>query len=89
MQIRTMYMQPYPRLLLTDLDDIHIRRTLDQFGLWFQDNTLTRDRDQVVYRDTRDTLSPKVIMVDQLWIWVLDGSRSLYWLLESSGVSLL
>lgn len=75
------HLRRYPRLLLTDLEDIHIRRTLDQFSLWFQDDTLTRDRDQVIYRETYHTGSPKIVMVDQLWMWVLDGST---YLLEST-----
>ncbi|KAI0183369.1 hypothetical protein EV127DRAFT_447236 [Xylaria flabelliformis] len=38
-------------------------------------DTGERDKDQVVYRYTRDVMysqDPKLFMVDQLWIWVID-----------------
>jgi hypothetical protein len=55
---------------------VHIRRTLDQSYYWTLKDTKHRDCDQVVYRDTekKDPASPKIVMVDQLWLWVLDGS---------------
>lgn len=55
---------------------LHGRRTLDQSYYWKLDDTGPRDRDQVVYRgtktgkDTRGTA--RVIMVDQLWLYILD-----------------
>lgn len=51
---------------------VHIRRTLDQSYYWTLKDTSTRDRDQVVYRATKDQ-NPRIIMVDQLWLWILDG----------------
>ncbi len=58
---------------------VHIRRTLDQSYYWTLKNTSTRDRDQVVYRATNqeDQIPriPRIVMVDQLWMWILDGSR--------------
>jgi len=85
---------------------LHIRRTLDQSYYWSLKSTAGRDRDQVVYRATREnpklqhrlepgTLQwlghtdytnehgceqcransrklPRLIMVDQLWMWILD-----------------
>ena len=60
---------------------LHIRRTLDQF--WYRNvDTRQRDDDQVVLRyqqkENRDAQPPKlpndnvdVLMVDQLWVWVL------------------
>lgn len=70
------HMRRYPRVLLSDLDDVHVRRTLDQFSLLFQDDISARDRDQVVYRATRNT-DPRITMIDQLWIWVLNDGVSL------------
>jgi hypothetical protein len=54
---------------------VHIRRTLDQSYYWTLEDTETRDRDQVVYRATKEE-NPRVVMVDQLWMWILDGSKS-------------
>ena len=52
---------------------LHLRRTLDQSYYWTIQDTSVRDRDQVVFRGTKDTGEPRVIMVDQLWMWILDG----------------
>ena len=58
---------------------LHGRRTLDQSYYWKIDDTGPRDRDQVVYRatktgkDTRKTT--RVIMVDQLWLYILDDRK--------------
>lgn len=49
---------------------LHIRRTLDQSYFLTLEDTSVRDKDQVVYRETRD----RVVMVDQLWLWILDGN---------------
>jgi Mg2+ and Co2+ transporter CorA len=55
---------------------LHIRRTLDQ-SYYHNIDTKWRDLDQVVYRyqlkDTNpdDSPDPKIVMVDQLWMWVL------------------
>lgn len=56
---------------------LHVRRTLDQ-SFYHNINTESRDQDQVVYRyqmkgkDGDDhTFDPKVVMVDQLWMWIL------------------
>jgi hypothetical protein len=55
---------------------LHIRRTLDQF-FYPNFDTKLRDRDQVVYRYQKRTGigsdDPKLYMVDQLWILILDG----------------
>lgn len=53
---------------------VHIRRTLDQSYYWTLKDTSSRDRDQVVYRATKDQ-NPRIVMVDQLWLWILDGSK--------------
>ncbi len=57
---------------------IHIRRTLDQYFYYNLSDTQARDKDQVVYRYTKTTLGlrdPVLVMVDQLWLWVIDGSK--------------
>lgn len=58
---------------------VHIRRTLDQSYYWTLRDTQTRDRDQVVYRATnkphQNPRQPRIVMVDQLWLWILDGSE--------------
>lgn len=59
---------------------VHIRRTLDQSYYWTLKDTQTRDIDQVVYRATAKPGKnmedvKRVVMVDQLWLWILDGSR--------------
>ncbi|KAK7917394.1 hypothetical protein PG985_011002 [Apiospora marii] len=58
---------------------LHIRRTLDQYYFVTLDDTSQRDKDQVVYRGTldkkRETKSQsRVVMVDQLWLWILDDN---------------
>lgn len=64
------------RLLRDHLEDapLHIRRTLDQSYFWTMEDTTTRDRDQVVFRGTKrgKTYNTRVVMVDQLWLWILD-----------------
>jgi len=72
---------------------LHPRRTLDQSYYGALKSTVTRDRDQVVYRGTRpqqhDCVGfdkcaqcnedvkkvPRLIMVDQLWLWILDERK--------------
>jgi hypothetical protein len=61
---------------------IHPRRTLDQYYFSTLKNTTSRDRDQVVYRGTKKEKSnfmdePRIVMVDQLWLWILDDSTTL------------
>lgn len=48
------------------------RRTLDQYFYSHLDNTAHRDRDQVVYRWTQSD-RPKIFMVDQMWLWIING----------------
>ncbi len=60
---------------------LHIRRTLDQYYFATLDDTSQRDKDQVVYRGTKAGRSlhshdTRVVMVDQLWLWILDDSSS-------------
>ena len=58
---------------LLEPSPLHPRRTLDQF-YYPTSNTSSRDQDQVVYRYYRKhSLSePKILMIDQLWLWILD-----------------
>ncbi|ROW01897.1 hypothetical protein VMCG_05556 [Cytospora schulzeri] len=70
--------------LTTDKDrgtepPLHIRRTLDQAYFLNLQDTSGRDEDQVVYRATRKSFRDpangsitRVVMVDQLWLWILD-----------------
>ncbi|KAJ2895339.1 hypothetical protein MKZ38_006689 [Zalerion maritima] len=57
---------------------LHPRRTLDQFYHHLLDNTRRRDRDQVLSKwawketDIRKADDVPVVMVDQLWLWVVD-----------------
>ena len=55
---------------------LHIRRTLDQ-SFYHHINTETRDRDQVIHRFQKrfqtnyNDDEAKILMVDQLWMWVI------------------
>ncbi|KAF2101365.1 hypothetical protein NA57DRAFT_72808 [Rhizodiscina lignyota] len=53
---------------------LHVRRTLDQSYYVFLKETEARDRDQVVERYSRKMSwpEPRVLMVDQLWLWILN-----------------
>jgi len=59
---------------------LHTRRTLEQYYYWTAEDTTHRDRQQVVYRATKmrsdPEAIPRVVMVDQLWLWILDDSES-------------
>lgn len=54
---------------------LHIRRTLDQYYYHTLIDTSKRDQDQLVTRwQAKGDLDPRVLtMVDQLWLWVLNG----------------
>lgn len=61
---------------------LHPRRTLEQFYYWTADDTSRRDREQVVCRGTRyqgdesgSEATTRLVMVDQLWLWILDDSK--------------
>lgn len=61
----------------------HPRRTLDQSYYFKLDNTDSRDEDQVVYRGTKAERkihgNTRVIMVDQLWLYILDDCECHKW----------
>lgn len=53
------------------------RRTLDQYFYTHLESTSNRDGDQVVYRYNRKLgIRPKIFMVDQLWLWILNEGKS-------------
>jgi hypothetical protein len=69
---------------LQDGDEcIHIRRSLDQSYYWSLPQTKDRDEDQVVTRYYNKFPTPgmnppdlaPLLMVDQLWLWVMDEGR--------------
>ena len=62
---------------LHETPPLHIRRTLDQSYFWTLEDTTSRDRDQVVYRGTKGGKywNARVVMVDQLWLWILDERK--------------
>ena len=51
---------------------LHGRRTLAQSYYSKLEDTGPRDEDQVVYRGTAPTPTTRIIMVDQLWLYILD-----------------
>ncbi|KAI0021956.1 hypothetical protein F4780DRAFT_259030 [Xylariomycetidae sp. FL0641] len=53
-------------------ESLQPRRTLDQY-FYSNLDTTGRDRDQVVYRYTKEWNDPKIFMVDQLWLWITNG----------------
>lgn len=58
---------------------LHIRRTLDQSYFHNLKDTSQRDRDQVVYRATKwQGNLARVVMVDQLWLWILDDREFMF-----------
>ncbi|KAF3406321.1 Ankyrin repeat and protein kinase domain-containing protein 1 [Talaromyces pinophilus] len=59
--------------LMSSTVGLHTRRTLDQFSYPNMD-TANRDQDQIIYRyqvRMNDPPEPKLCMVDQLWMWIL------------------
>jgi hypothetical protein len=64
------------RVYLHHSPPLHIRRTLDQYYYYMLEDTRERDADQVVTRWAEQLEKPhhNILMVDQLWIWVIKGS---------------
>lgn len=53
---------------------LHVRRTLDQSYYSMLPSTEERDVDQILIKRIKDKGgSLKVVMVDQLWLWLFDG----------------
>jgi hypothetical protein len=62
------------------LQPLHLRRTLDRSYYYTLEESeiQKRDVDQVLYRHTYKELElydPMLIMVDQLWVWVIDKCK--------------
>jgi hypothetical protein len=58
---------------------LHMRRTIDQYYYPTVEDSTQRDQDQIMFRGTRSRNDPdamaRVVMVDQLWLWILDDSQ--------------
>lgn len=70
----------YAEMMATQLNSghpLHLRRTLDQYYYMHSSNTLERDHDQVVTKHGPDPKGKNrsILMVDQLWLWILGGSK--------------
>jgi hypothetical protein len=66
------------RKYLRNSSPLHVRRTLDQAYYYTLQDTLVRDRDQVVLRYIKEhppigEINPPVLMVDQCWLWAIGG----------------
>lgn len=64
-------------LYLPDAPPLHVRRTFDQFQYYMNDDTAARDADQVVSRyfeRRHPNATVPIMMVDQLWMWIIDNS---------------
>jgi hypothetical protein len=62
---------------LNEGSSLHPRRSLDQFFYSHLSDTTTRDNDQVVSKHTIwGPGGPKMVMVDQLWLWVIKPVES-------------
>ena len=58
---------------------LHPRRSLDQFFYSSLPDISQRDRDQVVSKNTGASRGgAKMIMIDQLWLWVIDAHHGDY-----------
>lgn len=67
------------RAYLQHTPPLHVRRTLDQWLYYMLPDTMKRDTDQMVTRWARDWLNhPRhnILMVDQLWLWVIKGDKT-------------
>lgn len=86
---------PDEKLIQTYLHEkhcMHIRRTLDQYYYHTMKDTSARDEDQVVYRYAKK-MWPEVkesdlniLMVDQLWLWILGGGKHYKVILKRYGL---
>jgi hypothetical protein len=58
---------------------LHLRRTLDQFYYCTLQSTDRLDENQIVSRHTDGQIpndNKIILMVDQMWLWVLDTSKN-------------
>ena len=63
---------------------LHIRRTLDQSYYYMLNSTAWRNRRQVVSQYSKSVArkDPVVMMVDQLWLWIINGKCQIYYILQ-------
>jgi hypothetical protein len=61
------------RAYLKNTKGLHVRRTLAQSQYSMLSNTEERDRDQILLKHSKGMA--KIVMVDQLWLWIFDGSN--------------
>ncbi|OAQ78569.1 ankyrin repeat containing protein [Purpureocillium lilacinum] len=72
--LHDLLLKGYLKSALGDVPPLQARRTLDQYFYTHLGSTAKRDVDQVVLRYTSKYagVEPKIFMVDQLWLWLLD-----------------
>lgn len=60
---------------------LQVRRSLDDYFFTHRQGSGTKDAGQVLWRFSKRIhpgRDPNIFMVDQLWMWILDESKSLY-----------
>jgi hypothetical protein len=85
---RYQFEKPQKIFLQQENNPLHVRRTLDQYYYGSLTNTVVRDTDQTISKWTsvndtqigrdgkrRATDGSLLLMVDQLWCWVVDDSK--------------
>ncbi|KAJ6442164.1 ankyrin repeat protein [Purpureocillium lavendulum] len=72
--LHELLLKGYLKTSLGEVPPLQARRTLDQYFYTHLGSTAKRDADQVVLRYTSNFAGsePKIFMVDQLWLWMLD-----------------
>lgn len=82
--------------LNNDQFPLHCRRTLDQFTYHMLKDTERRDKTQVMFKQHRREIAKDdekakqnspVIMIDQLWLWVLEDERTVITSLPNTWVA--
>jgi len=75
--LHDLLLKGYLKSALGDVPPLQARRTLDQYFYTHLGSTAKRDVDQVVLRYTSKYagVEPKIFMVDQLWLWLLDDGE--------------
>lgn len=60
-----------------DVSPLQVRRGLMHYFYNHLESMTSRDREQVVQRYTSNfiNMDPKIFMVDQLWLWVLNDGK--------------
>jgi hypothetical protein len=76
------------RAYLQKSKGLHVRRTLDQWRYSMLSSTEERDMDQILSKYGKDKSSPKVVMVDQLWLWMSNGMFPIKYFLQRSMATL-